>query len=175
MTLNSFELSNDKKSLEINIADASNIDSLLLFTDKTFKDYNEALDFSNLLTTDDTQTINITPSSLGVKNFEGLYFIELENSQERINGLLSVLTRFEECILEKVVKINLCDDCLKKQYLPLVNAQTTLEGIKIATEFGFIEEAIALINSIKNYCSNKCKSCGNYDNVINNNYLSYND
>jgi len=63
----------------------------------------------------------------------------------------------------------------KKAIFTLVNAQTTLEGIKIATEFGFIEEAIALINSIKNYCSNKCKSCGNYDNVINNNYLSYND
>ena len=28
---------------------------------------------------------------------------------------------------------------------------------------------------LKNYCSNKCKTCGEYDNVITNNYLSYND
>lgn len=175
MILNSFTLSSDKKSLEVNISNASNINSLLLFTDKTFKDYSKALDLSNLLTNDANQIITINPSDLNVKNFEGLYFIELEDPSDIISGLLSVLTRFEECILEKVVKINLCDDCLKEQYLSIVNAQTTLEGIKIATEFGFIEEAINLINNLRNYCSNKCKSCGNYDNIITNNYLNYND
>jgi hypothetical protein len=64
---------------------------------------------------------------------------------------------------------------LKEKSLPLINAQTTLEGLKIASANGFVQEAINLINNLKRYCSEKCKSCGDYNNLINTTYLSYND
>lgn len=175
MIINSFKLSSDKKSIELNISDASSVTSLLLFTDKTYKDYSDALDLSNLLSSDSVQTINITPSDFGVKQFEGLYYAEVEDDSARKGALTSVLTRFEECILEKIVKINLDDDCLESKYINTINAQATLEGIRMATENKFIEEAINLINNLKKYCSNKCKSCGEYNNIITNTYLDYND
>jgi|AntRauTorcE11897_2_1112592.scaffolds.fasta_scaffold36257_1 hypothetical protein len=175
MEITSLSLSLDKTELTIEIDDASLVNSFYLFTEDTYKNYSLAVDLMSNVSGQTTESVVLLASDLGLAFFDGLYFIEVIDPNTISTKLIPSLLRYEECILNKVLKINKCDDCLKEKSLPLINAQTTLEGLKIASANGFVQEAINLINNLKRYCSEKCKSCGDYNNLINTTYLSYND
>lgn len=175
MNISNFSVNSEQTEISITIDDAANVSELFLFTEDTYKNYSLARDLSSYLTGATTEIITISTIDLDIKVFDGIYYLEATSPTEISSAFLYALSRYEECILNKILKINLCDDCLKNKSLQLINAQTTLEGLKIALQNGFIIEGINLLNNLKNYCSNKCKSCGEYDNLINTTYLSYND
>lgn len=184
MNISKFNLSDDGQFLDIEIQDSSEDVSLFLFTEDTYKNYDLATDLSDLvvgftvidgITFNGLDQIQLYPADLGIQYFDGIYYLEATDVDNISLASLAILTKYEECILDKVLAINTCDDCLKEQSIPLLNAQATLEGIKIALNQGFIQESVNLINNLKKYCSNSCKTCGEYDNVIDNTYLSYND
>lgn len=176
MNISNFSLSQNGENLNVTIEDAANANSLFLFTDKTYKDFDLAIDLTNLLTLGvAVQSLQISLVDLNIEYFDGIYYIEANDDTDIASAFTYALTKYEECIIEKILKINKCDDCLGEKSISLINAQATLNGVKLAVKNGFIQEGINLMQNLRNYCSNKCKSCGELDNVINNQYLSYND
>lgn len=173
MQITEFYINNDRTNLILTITDASTLTTLNLFTDETYKDYNEAIDLSSKLTGATVENITITLADIGESYFDGLYFIEAESPTEVYGALETDTTRYEECILNKIVALGICDECLKEHSTSLLNAQTALVGLKFASDSGFIEEAFNLIALLNKYCSNRCKTCGPYNNVIDNNYYDY--
>lgn len=175
MQITKFEINQERDSIDLQIINAELLDKLLLFTNKTYKDYALALNLSHLITEGaNVQNIEISINELKTPFFDGLFVIEAESEDDIVSALEYDLTRYEECILEKLSKLSLCSDCLNKQSLSIINSQALLEGIKIAVNQGFIEEAFELVKALDIYCSNRCKTCGNYKNVIKNNYYNYN-
>lgn len=172
MQITNFKINSTRTAINLTIIDALNVSTLKLWTDKTYKDYNLAIDLTSKLSGIATENITITLSDLSTAYFDGVYFIEAEDNTTTSQAIDSDLTRYKECILNKLVEYSICDDCLKNNSISLINAQSLLIGVENAVEQGFINETFNLINSLNKYCSNDCNSCGKYSNITNNNYYS---
>lgn len=175
MQITLFKINEQRDAINLTIIDAQDLTSLKLFTDKTYKDYSKAIDLSNLIIEGASeQNIEISLNNLEIPFFDGIYFIEIESNDSIEYAITQDLTKYKECILEKLVQNSLCDDCLKKKSVSLLNSQSLLYGIESAIQEGFIEEAFNLIKALSKFCDNKCKTCGRYNNIIDNNYYNYN-
>lgn len=172
MQITNFKINSTRTAINLTIIDALNVSTLKLWTDKTYKDYNLAIDLTSKLTGIAIENITITLSDLNIAYFDGIYFIEAEDNIEISQAIDSDLTRYKECILNKLVEYSICDDCLKNNSISLINAQSLLIGVENAVEQGFINETFNLINSLNKYCSNDCDTCGTYNNIEDNNYYS---
>jgi len=172
MKITSLTISTDRTQLNLTITDATNVSALKLWTDSTYKDYSLAIDLSAKLTGSATENIVITLADLSLSYFDGVYFVEAEDPDEVSIGIVGDLTRYKECILNKVIVLQNCNDCLKEVDVDLLNAHTLLQSLEIAIENGFIDEIITIINALDVFCSNTCKSCGEYQNTIDTNYYS---
>lgn len=172
MQITNFKINSTRTAINLTIIDALNVSTLKLWTDKTYKDYNLAIDLTSKLSGIATENITITLSDLNIAYFDGVYFIEAEDNIEISQAIDSDLTRYKECILNKLIEYSICDDCLKNNSISLINAQTLLIGVENAVEQGFINETFNLINSLNKYCSNDCDTCGTYTNLIDDNYYS---
>jgi hypothetical protein len=165
MVITNFKINDAKTEIELSISDASSVNTLSLFTNKTYKDYSQVVDLSSKLTGSATENITITLGDLSIPYFDGLYFIQSEDSDEISQAITSDLTRYKECILDKVIELSICDDCLKRKSDSVINAQQLLIGLENSTEQGFIDESFILIKALDKYCSNDCKNCGEYKNL----------
>ena len=175
MQITAFSISTDRTKINISITDAASISSLKFWTDITYKDYSLAIDLTSKLTASATENIIVTLSDLGLTYFDGVYFLEAEDIDETSTAITKDLTRYKECILNKLMEYSVCDDCLQKESPNLMNANRLLRGLEDAIEEGFINEILVIISALKKYCSNECTSCGNRNNVTDTNYYSSND
>jgi len=176
MEIVTFSLSTDKTKLNLVLSDAATATTLKVWTDATYKDYSEAIDLSTLLNNAASQSIEITPTDLNIPYLDGIYFVEVEDPAIVLNQVAANLTRYKECILNKLREVSVCLDCPgDKTSLALINLQGILYGLEIAIDQGFIDEITLKFNAIKKYCSDDCKSCGDKSNIIDTNYYSTND
>ena len=164
MTITLLEISNDRSQIELTLTDAATVTSLKLWTDKTFKNFNTAIDLSSKLTNAVTQYITITLGDLNIPFFDGIYFIEVEDPDEISLDYAYILDKYRECILDKVMYTTNDNECLKKGSLDLINAYMLLGSLNIALEDRYIDEILIIINALNVYCSNDCSSCGKYNN-----------
>jgi len=168
-------LSTDNSTITIAIDDAADISALRVWKTDTFKDYDEAIDISSLLTGSATESINVSPTDLDESYFDGVYFIEAEDTDEVSFSIIAVLTRYKECVIERIIENGVCEDCLASTAIPMINAHTTLRALEDAIELNFIDEIITMVNALDTYCSNTCNSCGSYDNEDNDDYYTLNE
>ena len=173
MNITSFKPNENNTALVLTITGATDADTLKIWTDTDYKDYSKAVDLSSLLDGNPSQTIEITPALLNTTNINGIHFVEVADNNTLSQSLTASLISYEECILNKLVELKLCDDCLNNESLSLINAQALLTGLNYAVEKGFIEEAKSIRKALNKYCSNECKTCGKYPHIINNNYYDY--
>lgn len=174
MKILNFSPNIDSSALILTLDDAEQADSLLIWTDEEYKDYDMAIDLSYLLNGNKSQTIIITPDILNKSTTSGVFTAQVEDNTYLAEALTGVYLKYEECILNKLKEISLCDDCLQNESVPLMNSQTLLVGLKLAVKQGFIEEAKRIRKALEKYCSNDCMTCGKYPNILNNNYYDYN-
>lgn len=167
MIITLFEISADKTTLDVTISEASNVSVLRLWKDTNFKDYNLAIDLSSKLTGSATEQIQITLADLGETYFDGIYFLEAEDNSGTSLKITADLTKYEECILEKVILANLNSDCLTYNNVSVINAHSILNSLKYSISLNFVNEILKLNSMIKVYCSEDCKTCGNYKNSDN--------
>jgi len=160
--------------MNLTITDATTVSSLKVWTNLTYKDYSLAIDLTSKLTGAATETIIISPTDLLISYFDGVYFVEANSPTEISEAVTSDLTRYEECILNKVLKSLGCSDCINFINQDLLNAQSVLLTLKTAIGNSFIDEITGLIRVLDIYCSDACKSCGEYKNIIDTNYYSVN-
>lgn len=174
MKIVSFSPNINSSALVLKLEDAELAYSLLIWSDEGYKDYDMSIDLSYLLNGNKSQTIVITPELLNKSSSSGVYTAQVEDNINLAEALTGVYLKYEECILNKLKEISLCDDCLERESLSLVNSQTLLVGLKLAVKQGFIEEAKRIRKALDKYCSNDCMTCGKYPNILNNNYYDYN-
>lgn len=174
MKIVSFNPNENGSSLILELEDAENNDVLELWTDNTYKDYGKAIDLSDKLDGTSSQIIEITKDDLNSNILKGAYFVQTEDNLILATAITEYSVSYEECILNKLSELELCDECLKKESNFLINAQTLLLGFRYAVKVGFIEEAKNIRKALDKFCSNDCKTCGKYPHIINNNYYDYN-
>lgn len=175
MQITNFQISEDRSQIDLTIIDATNVSSLRFWSNVTYKDYSDAIDLSSKLTASATETITITLSDVGLVYFDGVYFLEAEDVSEISESITGDLTRYKECILNKLAEYSVCEECLQKENNSLLNAHALLTGLEDAIEVGFINEILLFINALDKYCSAECLTCGDRNNVVNTNYYSTND
>lgn len=173
MKIVSFKPKDDGLALILTLENASNADKLILWTDDTYKDYNKAIDLTSLLTSDSSQIVEIPSTMISQLYLNGVYVIQIEDDINVASSITQYSVRYEECILEKLSALKLCDDCLNNESVELTNAQALLNGFRDAVSHGFIEEAGSIRRALDKFCSNDCKSCGHYYNIKNDNYYDY--
>jgi len=165
MKIENFNISASNTELELTITDAATVTSLKLWTDKTFKNFNKAIDLTDKLTGSATEYITITLADIEISFFDGIYFIEAEDPDEISLEYAYTLERYRECILDKIMYFQNCNKCLKQDNIDVINAYVLLEGLNIALQDRYIDEILNLVNSLNIYCSNECSSCGKYKNI----------
>lgn len=175
MEITSFTVSQNRTNLIVVINDAASISSLKLWKQDTYKDYNLAIDLSSKLTASATENITITPSDLNESYFDGVYFLEAEDPDEVSLAVTLDSTRYKECILNRLLEMGVCDECLKSTSINLINAQTLLSGLESAVSLGFIDEIVTIVMALDKYCSSDCKTCGDYKNIISEGYYTLNN
>lgn len=174
MEITLFEISPDRSQINLTITEADLTDSLKLWTNLNYKDYSKAIDLSAHLTGAATEVISITLSDLGISYFDGVYFIEATDPVDISDAVTADLTRYEECILTKILNIVGCKDCLDVSNPGLLNAQTLLLSLKVAVYNSYIDEITGIINALDKYCDNTCKTCGEFSNILDTDYYSSN-
>lgn len=189
MEILGFKPNIDGTELIITVKGIDESDELYLWDHTTYKDYSNKMDLTYMIQpvanpgSEDIIEVTVSAIDLGIDVLNGLYIIELqrfsaaelgETELALVNAITGVYTLYEECILNKLSALKICDDCLNKESISLISSQGLLTGLKIAVDRGYIEEAKQMLNALNKYCSNDCKTCGKYPNVINNNYYDYN-
>tara|TARA_R110000851_G_scaffold308129_1_gene466919 strand:+ start:94 stop:654 length:561 start_codon:yes stop_codon:yes gene_type:complete len=175
MQISNFSISSDGTEMKCNISDAASVTGLRLWKNFDYKDFNLAIDLSYKLTGATSETITISLFDIGETQFDGVYYIEAEDPDEVSLDVTADLTRFKECVLEKIIQSNLGKPCLVENNVEVINAHMALVNLAYAVELQFIDEILNLLKVVNIFCSNECKACGNYKNI--NDYTSrvYND
>lgn len=172
MKITSLAISADRTQMNLTITDAATVSGLKLWTDLNYKDYSLAIDLSAKLTGATTENITITLADLAISYFDGIYYVEAEDPDEIAIEVTADLTRYKECILNKVIINAQCNSCLKVIDGSIENAHILLSSLTVAVNEGFIDEILLLVEALNKFCSNGCKSCGEYQNTLDTNYYS---
>ena len=172
MEITSLTISQDRKTLNLAINDSTSISALRLWTTNTYKDFSKVIDLTSFLTGGATEMLSFTPSDLGILYFDGVYFVEAEDPSGTSLALVLDSTRYKECILNQLLEMGVCDECLKTSSLSLINSQTMLNGLTTAVELGFIDEIVTITIALDKYCSSSCKTCGDYNNLVSEAYYT---
>lgn len=160
--------------MDVVISDAATVSALRLWTDDTYQDYSKAVDLSAKLTGSATENITITLSDVSLPYFDGVYFLEAEDPDEVSSAIVGDLTRYKECVINKLAELSACEDCLDKESTPLKNAHAAIIGLEYAISLGFINEILLAVYTLDKFCSNECTTCGSKDNITDTTYYSTN-
>lgn len=165
MQITQFQISADKTQIDVTITDAATVSALRLWKDFDYQDFSLAIDLSGKLTASATENIVITLADLNETSFDGVYYLQAEDPDEVSIDITADLTRYKECILEKVIIANLGNRCLVENNIEMMNAQAILRSLAYAIELNFVNEIVKLLSMLQVYCSDECKSCGGYSNI----------
>lgn len=180
ISINILRIPSDRKTINISVETSvgNTIDSAILWTDSTFKDYTKAIDLSSKL--EGINNKEVFSIEIGDTNetdsFDGIYFIEFTatnvvsvgNSCTNNNdfialGVVANLGYFQECLLEDILKVNYnTEDILNSNEInKLINTKVLIDGLSVAIKFGYYSEAIDLLNGLRKICKNnsQCISC----------------
>ncbi len=181
ISINILQIPSDRKTIDVSVETSvgNTIDSAILWTDSTFKDYTKAIDFSSKL--EGINNKEVFSIEIGDTNetdtFDGIYFIEFTSTNITaaddtectdcndfvVLGVVANLGYFQECLLEDILKINYnTEDVINSNYVNnVINTKVLLDALCIAIKFGYYEEAIDLLTSLRKMCKNNngCISC----------------
>lgn len=161
--------------MDVTITDAATITLLRLWKNFDYKDFSLAIDLSAKLTGSATEVLTITLADIGEVAFDGVYYLQADDPDEISIDVTADLTRFKECIVERVVDKNLGNKCLVEINKETINAHSILVNLAYAIELSFVDEIVVLLDAINIYCSDECKSCGGYNNLEDYEYRVFND
>jgi hypothetical protein len=165
MEITLFKVSEDKTRLDLTLQNAEMADTLHLWTHKTYRTEGLEIDLSAKLNGAATQSITITLEDLGLSYFDGVYFIDVIDDVETVCSMTSELTRYKECILDKMLSYEGCDSCLELNYPEVLKLQALYNELILAIELSYFQEIITLLFGLDKLCSNDCKGCGKYKNI----------
>lgn len=169
--INKFEISSNRKNINISVETSvgSTITNIELWDDTKFKDYNKSISLNSKLTNSNDENISYSNSELSIGLFDGIYFIEITDSNdEKILAVAGNLSIYENFKLNKILELKKCsgiifndDICNNNNANTIINIEVLLNAICTAVKLGFLEEAIDILKSLRKLYDSyiKCKSC----------------
>lgn len=126
-----------------------------------------SVDITNKFTGAPYEEIFISLSDLQSSSFKDSYVLEIETEDNK-HYLKSTSnpTRFDKCILDKLMELSMCDECLENESIPIINTFMMINALGIANNFGYLREVISITEALKKVCSDECKDCGNYSDAV---------
>lgn len=161
MDIEKFELSTNKTYIDVELSSSDIIEDIYLL-DKDHRSKGVAFNLAKKIENGET-SFTISLSDLNISKFSGIYVLDIyTNDGGTYKELLLETSAYEGCLLERVLALHICDDCIKKNDTSLVNAFNLLTSLKIAVNLGAYNEAFVLSNGLDKYCKTECRECGNY-------------
>ena len=172
ITVNKFQVSTDRLSIDVEIAVASTflVTSLDLWNEGTYKTPALAVDLdSKIVGTDETEAFTITAAEAGVTSFDGLYFMEIEsNDPSDVPGIVGTmsLTRYYAVIARLLCNVDLsCLNCNDNaQNVTLLDLY--VEAMKNAILLGRFRDAIEYLTKINIFEEFSCSECDTINPVV---------
>lgn len=176
ITINKLQISSDRLTMDVSVttdASGGTIDSINVWTESTFKDSTKAILLSQYITSSATEVFTIAASDLNISKFDGLYFIEFEDSENTLKlGAAAELTTYKKCLLDSTLEILSSDvnvlmgeGCNNSNFNKLIYVHTILNALQSAIISGYYGEAIDLINTLKKFCTT-CPDCGSLSSIL---------
>lgn len=163
ITINSITISSDKKTMSISVdAGSGNLmTGVNLWTETTFKDFDQAVDFDSKLAGNiQVESFTILASDLSLDTFDGLYFIEFENDNNETNlGAIAELVEYKKCKLDKTLQYIYDADCSPSIKTEILNIHTFINATENAIDLAYYAKAIEIIESLKELCAADCETC----------------
>lgn len=164
--INNFKISNDATQIDVSLEanEGETVTKVLLWSNKTFQNYTLAIDLTDKLEqTSNIEEFVISAQDAGVSSFTGLFFIEVETSDQTCEGcgLIGIagnLIKYNECLLNKVLKYTVCDTGECKEVDEINAISVMLESISICLQNSYYNEAIDILDSLDKLCP-VCSSC----------------
>lgn len=175
ITINECRVSNDNKKIYIN-AETSigyKITSINLWTENTFKVFSTAKIIVPAKTSN-KEVLVVTSESLGLRKFDGIYFIEFETDAPNqvcstcpnpVTAVVTNLVSYYKCGMEMLLKASeSCQDlfsgnsCDTSEANRAMSVHLLIDGINEAIKLNRFVDAINLLSNLKKICSS-CSSC----------------
>lgn len=170
--INNLSISNDRTQLNINVETniGSNITSIVLWNQDTFKDYSQLIDISSFLQNiNNKEIIIINNTDINITSFDGIWFLEITSNYEEVGcstcqnsiiGITANLNNIKTYILDKILNLEICKKC-NNNYDEIININLIKEGICTALSLGYYEEAIYLYKKLIKIIGSKiqCSTC----------------
>lgn len=173
-----FKVNQDGSELDVVVStDAGEtIQEVRLWTQDTFKDYTQALDFSSKLSqTTNNETFTILDTEVGESPLNGIYWLEVVDSTtpdpgctECSNTALGVATdfsRFSYCIIDILCKIEQCCGDCNHELQQALTMNLYINGLRNSLQLGNFTTAISFWKNLNRACDPVCTECGTLDNV----------
>lgn len=176
ISINILQIPSDRKTIDVEVTTdiGSTFSTVKLWTEDTYKESTKEIDLtSKLLKSSNTESFTIDAEDLDIKQFDGLYFIEFEDSNSLLQlSAVAELTTYKKCLLDNTLKIlssntNVLkgEGCNNSDFNKLIYIHTILNALQASVISGYYGEAIDLFNILKKFCKN-CSTCGNLNSIL---------
>ena len=171
ISVTKFLVSNDLSTidLEVTVESGQNVDTLLLWDEDTYKDPSRSIDLSSLLSgSTNSETITITADDAGVSKFDGMYFLQIQDTDDNAVVVATFnLTQYYVVQAKLIANIDLsCLSC-NANFQNALLVDMYLEATKQALLLGRFQDAIDnLKNVIITVDSSDCDECKNIEPVV---------
>lgn len=170
ITVNTFLVSNDKKTISVVLdAGAGNlITGATLWTESTYKDPNNGIDLSSLLSgVDNNESFTISSTMVGIDSFEGLYFGEFtSNEPDAAIVATAPLAKYYSAMAKILAEVDLsCLSC-NENFQNALLLDLYVESMKNAIQLGRFQDAITFLERVNLFTSISCDSCDSLDPVV---------
>ncbi len=172
--LEMFKISPDGKKLRVAVKPDSGatLTSIKLWTEKNYKSSSDFHNFSELVNNlgpSQGLTFTISPEEVGKGKFDGLYFIEVQDSmgsstpcsgcQGPAIGVATDFTRFSFCLLEYLCGIDpQCVSCDIELHKALT-MKLYIDGLRNSIQLGKFTTAITFWKNLNRACKSECVEC----------------
>lgn len=178
--INNFKITNDTTRINVSLEanEGETITKVLLWSNNTFQKYNLAKNLTSKLTQEtNIEEFVIETSDMGISSFTGLFFMEVETSDQECNncGLIGVagnLVKYNECLLDKVLSYSICNGSDCKEDDNIINISVLLDSINICLQNAYYNEAIDLLKALDKLCPS-CNNCNSLTTYCSNSGLNF--
>jgi hypothetical protein len=170
IVVNECRVSNDNGNIYINVETTVGykIISAKLWSDETFKVFSKAKSIS-LQNTSNKEVLTITAASMGLKKFDGLYFIEFETNAPGVGGFANPVTAVVtnlishyrcgmDLILKSSKNINNLFTSETGEANKAMTVHLLIDAVNEAIKLNRFVDAIGLLSNLKKIC-NTCSEC----------------
>lgn len=170
ITVNTFLVSNDKTTITV-VLDAgvgNLITGATLWTEATYKDPNNGVDLSSLLSgISNDESFTITTAIAGVDSFEGIYFGEFTSNQPDAAIVATApMAKYYAVMAKLLAEVDLsCLNC-NENFQNALLLDLYVESMKNALQLGRFQDAITFLDRVNLYTSTSCDSCDSINPVV---------